>query len=179
MRRAGNHTILFDSPPSVLSFASIASKKEAAGPMAAYIDILNDDSMFGRQTWEKAESSMQQAGAEKALAKAELSPKEIDCLFAGDLLNQCIGSHYGLSEIGIPFVGLYSACATMAEGIAAASVFVEGGACERAMAVTSSHFCSAERQYRFPLRQHSLSPTQRPYPRWSACRRKQRARFRR
>ncbi len=151
MRRQGTHTIVFESPPSVVNFAAIASKKESMGPLAKYFDIINADSMFGQQSWEKAESSMQQEVAEKALSKARLSPQEIGCLFAGDLLNQCIGSHYGLSEIGIPFMGIYSACATMAQGIAACAVFVEAGAAEKAMAVTSSHFCSAERQFRFPL----------------------------
>jgi len=151
MQRLGKNTVKFDHPPSVIGFASIASKKEAEGPMAGYIDILNDDPMFGQQTWEKAESQMQRDVAEKALGKASLDPGKIEYLFAGDLLNQCIGSHYGLLEIGIPFAGLYSACATMAEGLALASVFVESKAAERAMVVTSSHFCSSERQYRFPL----------------------------
>lgn len=140
-----------DNPASVVNFAAVASKKEAEGPMAKYIDILNNDSMFGQQTWEKAESRMQQEVAEKALDKAGLSSNSIGCLFAGDLLNQCIGSHYGLAETGIPFLGLYSACATMAEGLALSAIMVEAGAVENAMVVTSSHFCSAERQYRFPL----------------------------
>lgn len=151
MQRIGKYTLKFDMPPSILNFASIASKKEAEGPMAKYIDILNNDSMFGQQTWEKAESRMQQEVAEKVLDKACLTPDKIGYLFAGDLLNQCIGSSYGLAEIGIPFLGLYSACATMAEGIGLSAMLVEAGACENAMAVTSSHFCSAERQYRFPL----------------------------
>lgn len=151
MQRIGKYTLKLDTPPSVVNFAAIASKKEAEGPMAKYIDILNNDSMFGQQTWEKAESRMQQEVAEKALDKAGLSPDKIGYLFAGDLLNQCIGSNYGLAEIGIPFFGLYSACATMAEGLALSAMLVDAGACDNAMAVTSSHFCSAERQYRFPL----------------------------
>ncbi|MCL2033656.1 MAG: stage V sporulation protein AD [Oscillospiraceae bacterium] len=151
MQRLGKNTIKFNHPPSVIGFASIASKKESEGPMAQYIDILSKDPMFGQQTWEKAESQMQRDVALKALEKAKLSPGNIDCLFAGDLLNQCIGSHYGLLELGIPFMGLYSACATMAESLISAAVFVESKAADHAMAVTSSHFCSAEKQYRFPL----------------------------
>ncbi len=151
MTRMGKYTLKLDTPVSVLNFASIASKKEAEGPMAKYIDILNNDSMFGQQTWEKAESRMQQEVVEKALSKANLTRDEIGYLFAGDLLNQCIGSNYGLAEVGIPLLGLYSACATMAEGLAMSSIFVEANACEKAMAVTSSHFCSSERQFRFPL----------------------------
>lgn len=151
MTRVGKYTLRLDTAPAVLNFAALASKKESEGPMAQYIDILNKDSMFGQQSWEKAESRMQQEVAEKALGKAGLAPSDIQYLFAGDLLNQCIGSHYGLREIGIPFLGIYGACSTMSEGLALASVFLEGGACDRAMVVTSSHFCSAERQYRFPL----------------------------
>lgn len=151
MTRLGKYTLRLDSAPSVTGYAAIASKKEAEGPFAREIDIINEDYYFGQQTWEKAESRMQQEVAEKALAKASLSAGQVQYVFAGDLLNQCIGSHYGLRDIGIPFWGLYGACSTMAESLALASVFVESGAAEFAMAVTSSHFCSAERQYRFPL----------------------------
>jgi stage V sporulation protein AD len=149
--RIGKYTLKLDTAPSVVGFAAVASKKEAEGPMAPYIDTLNNDPFFGQKTWELAESRMQQEVAEIALHKAGLSPTEIQYLFAGDLLNQCIGSHYGLREIGIPYLGLYSACATMAEGLALAALFTEAGFGANAMAVTSSHFCSAERQYRFPL----------------------------
>lgn len=149
--KVGKYTLRLDSAPSVTGFAAVASKKEAEGPMAGYIDQLNDDSMFGQKTWEAAESRMQQEVAEIALKKANLSPGDVDYLFAGDLLNQCIGSHYGLRETGIPFLGLYSACATMAESLSLASLFLEAGIASNTMAVTSSHFCSAERQYRFPL----------------------------
>ncbi|WRS28334.1 stage V sporulation protein AD [Oscillospiraceae bacterium MB08-C2-2] len=149
--KAGKRTIRLDSSPCVLSYASVASKKESEGPMAKYFDIVNVDSFFGQQSWEKAESRMQQLVAEKALEKAGLSPDKVDMIFAGDLLNQCIGSHYGLRELGIPLSGLYSACATMAQSLAMAAMMVEGGLCATTMAVTSSHFCSAERQFRFPL----------------------------
>jgi len=151
VERVGKYTMKLQSAPSVLSYASIASKKESEGPMAPYIDIINQDSMFGQTSWEKAESRMQQEVAEQALAKGNLSTGQIDCLFGGDLLNQCIGSHYGLRDLGIPFVGVYGACSTMAETLALAALFVEGGIASRTMAVTSSHFCSSERQFRFPL----------------------------
>jgi len=151
VERIGNYTMKLAGAPSVLSFAAVASKKESEGPMASYIDIINQDSMFGQTTWEKAESSMQQEAANKALTKAQLSPGQIDVLFAGDLLNQCIGSHYGLRDLGIPFVGIYGACSNMAESLGLAALFVESAIAGNAMAVTSSHFCSAERQFRFPL----------------------------
>ena len=151
IRRQGEYTLILESAPSVVGYAAIGSKKESEGPMARYIDILNDDSMFGQTTWEKAESRIQQEVAEKALSKCNLSPGEIQYAFAGDLLNQCIGSHYGLREIGIPFFGLYGACSTMAESLSLASIFVESSAAQYALALTSSHFCSSERQFRFPL----------------------------
>lgn len=149
--KIGKYTIRLDRGPSIEGFASIASKKEAEGPLASYIDMLNTDSTFGQKTWELAESRMQQEVAEIALKKCGLSPTDIDFLFAGDLLNQCIGSHYGLRETGIPFLGLFSACSTMAEGLALGALFLETGLATHTMAVTSSHFCAAERQFRFPL----------------------------
>jgi len=149
--KIGKHTLRLDSSPSVVGFAAVASKKEAEGPMASYIDELNNDSFFGQKTWELAESRMQQEVAEIALKKSGLSPADIGYIFAGDLLNQCIGSHYGLRETGIPLFGLYSACSTMAEGLALASIFIDAGIGGYTMALTSSHFCAAERQYRFPL----------------------------
>ena len=150
-KKQGKYTIVLENAPSVQGFAAIGSKKESEGPMANYIDILNQDALFGQSSWEKAESRMQQEVAEKALSKCSLSPDAVDYVFAGDLLNQCIGSHYGLREIGIPLVGIYSACGTMAEGLALAGIFVDSGAATNAMAITSSHFCSSERQFRYPL----------------------------
>lgn len=149
--RQGNYTIQMDGSPSVAGYAAIASKKEAEGPLANYIDIINKDSYFGQSSWEKAESAMQQQAAQKALEKCGLSAQNIDCVFAGDLLNQCIGSNYGLRDLGIPYLGVFGACSTMAEGLGLAGVFVETGTARNAMAVTSSHFCSAERQFRYPL----------------------------
>ena len=149
--RIGTYTLRLDQSPSVLGFASVASKKESEGPMAPYIDLLCDDSTFGETSWEKAESRIQKDAVNMALEKCGLSTAQIQYLFAGDLLNQCISSTYGLRDLGIPFWGLYGACSTMAEGLSLASLFVEGGFADRCLAVTSSHFCSAERQFRFPL----------------------------
>ncbi|WP_312643876.1 stage V sporulation protein AD [Hydrogenoanaerobacterium sp.] len=149
--KLGAHTLRLDSTPSVLSFAAVASKKEGEGPLGNKFDILNDDTSFGQQSWEKAESQMQKLCVNKALEKANLSPDAIDYMFAGDLLNQCIGSHYGLRDLSIPFLGLYGACSTMAESLALSSMFVDSGLANQCVAVTSSHFCSAERQFRFPL----------------------------
>lgn len=114
-------------------------------------DYINDDSYFGEKTWEKAESTMQKMTLNKALEKAALPLSAVEFIFAGDLLNQCIGSAFSLRDMGIPFFGLYGACSTMAESLALAAMTIDGGFADCTAAVTSSHFCSAERQFRFPL----------------------------
>lgn len=150
-KRLGRSTFRTDDPPSALGFAAAGGKKEGEGPLGGEFDLLNTDTSFGEETWEKAESRLQLDAVQKALEKAKLSPAEIDLIFAGDLLNQCVGSTYGLRALEIPFLGVYGACSTMAESLCLASLFVDSRLAERAVAVTSSHFCSAERQFRFPL----------------------------
>ena len=150
-KRIGRRTVALQTPPSVLSFANIGGRMEGQGPLAKYFDELCDDSFFGEKTWEKAEATMQRRVLRRALEQAGLKPGDVDYVLAGDLLNQCIGSSFGLRELGIPFFGLYGACSTMGEGLALASMTLDGGFGEWAAALTSSHFCSAERQFRFPL----------------------------
>lgn len=149
--RIGTHTIVLDKPPCIRATAAVGSKKEGEGPLGDSFDLISEDAYFAQESWEKAESTMQNQAVTKALEKAKLTPQEIDCAFAGDLLNQCVGSSYSMRQLGIPFLGLYGACSTMAESLAVSSVFLDGGAVNRAVACTSSHYCSAERQYRFPL----------------------------
>lgn len=150
-KRVGRYTIRMDQPPSMMGYASVVGKKEGDGPFADEFDQIEEDTTFGEKTWEKAESRMQNDALNKALRKANITPGTVDIIFAGDLLNQCIGTSYGLREFGIPFAGLYGACSTMAESLAMAAIFVEGNFANVAAALTSSHFCSAERQYRLPL----------------------------
>ena len=150
-KRTGQRTIALGVPPSVLSFANIGGKFEAQGPLSGYFDELSQDSFFGEKTWEKAESAMQKRVVQRALDQARLKPKDIHYILAGDLLNQCIGSSFGLRELGIPFYGLYGACSTMGESLSLAAMLIDGGFAERTAAVTSSHFCTAERQYRMPV----------------------------
>ena len=149
--RVGKYTLILENTPSVESFAAVGSKKEGKGPLADCFDLLVEDSRFGEKTWEKAENRIQREAMNHALAKGGFDPEDIDYVFAGDLLNQCISSSFSLRELGIPFYGLYGACSTMAESLSLASVFVDSGAAARCAAVTSSHFCSAERQFRYPL----------------------------
>lgn len=145
------NTFIMTTTPSIKGFAAIVGKKEGEGPLATDFDLINDDATMGEASWEKAESRLQKDAVNKALEKSQLSTADINVLFAGDLLNQCVGSSFGLRELNIPFLGLYGACSTMAEGLLLAGLFVDNSLADYAAAVTSSHFCSAERQFRFPL----------------------------
>lgn len=138
-------------PPSIISSYSVVGKKEMDGPLGNLFDEHCDDNKFGMDTWEKAEGEMQKRALIGALKKANISDTGVDILLSGDLLNQCVGSNYGLLDFDIPFVGLYGACSTCAEGLALASCLYSGGIFDLCGTVTSSHFCSSERQFRFPL----------------------------
>lgn len=138
-------------PPSVLASAAVVGNKEFSGPLGADFDMHCADDRFGMDTWEKAESEMQRIAFGLALKKAECAPTDINALFAGDLLNQCTGSSFGLLDYGIPYFGLYGACSTLAESMILCALTVGSGIFRRAGAVCSSHFCSAERQFRFPV----------------------------
>lgn len=154
----GKRTIIFNNKPRIISYGSIVGKKEHEGPLGKEFDEYTIDSFFGEDSFEKAESKLQKTAVQIALDRANLKDKDIDVMFAGDLLNRCIGSSFGNKERPIPFVGLYGACSTMALSVALASFFVDSTGAEKALAVTSSHFCSAERQYRFPLNYGSQRP---------------------
>lgn len=148
--KQGKQTYLFEKPPAFAGFAAIGSKREGDGPLGEYFDVIDPDSTFGQKSWERAESRLHHDTIELAVKKAGLSYADLDCLMAGDLLNQCIGATFGVRELGIPYLGIYGACSTMAEGLLLSSFLAESGL--RYLAVsTSSHFCTAERQYRFPL----------------------------
>ncbi|MCQ2514991.1 MAG: stage V sporulation protein AD [Ruminococcus sp.] len=151
IHRIGANTIGFEEMPSIIGSFGIAGKLEAQGPLAECFDKIIYDSYNGKDTYEQAESNLQSEAVSGALNKAGVSAEEVDYIFAGDLLNQCIGSSYGLIGFEIPYLGQYGACSTMAQGLIMSAVYVESGAARVATCVTSSHFCSAERQYRFPL----------------------------
>ena len=143
--------ILFDRPPSVEAWAAVGGKKEGEGPLAAGFDLLFEDNRLGQPTWEKAESELQRQCMEQLLRRAGLAPDALSLVFGGDLQCQCTASHYAMRQLDVPFAGLYGACSTMAEGLALAACFAACGLADRAAALTSSHFCTAERQYRTPL----------------------------
>ena len=143
--------IKLNNPVYILSSAAIGSNKEKEGPLGEYFDITDSDVKFGKKTFEAGESEMQRLSLNTALKKAKIHHKELKAILAGDLLNQCVSSTYGLIEFDIPFLGLFGACSTMAESLALGSLLIDGGHFDKIGAVTSSHFCSAERQFRFPL----------------------------
>ena len=157
-------TIKLKTPVSILSSASVAGVKEGLGPLKNFYDKVLEDAEWGEKTWEKTESKMQTFAVTKALEKANLKPEDVNCIFAGDLLNQCIASSFGLRNLEIPFFGLYGACSTMAESTSLASITVSSGYADYAVAVTSSHFCTAERQYRQPLEYGGQRP---PSAQWT------------
>ena len=150
-KRLGKQTVRMQNGVGIAGYASIAGKKEGEGPLRHYFDILMDDAEWGERTWEKTESKMQKSAVAHAVEKAGINLSDINYIFAGDLLNQCIGSSFGLRELEIPFLGVYGACSTMAETLGLAAMTVDGGFADCSAAVTSSHFCTAERQYRTPL----------------------------
>lgn len=150
-KHRGQQSFLFEDPPSIKAWASVAGKKESEGPLGNTFDIVSCDTYFNQKTWEQAEESMQASALDILLKKAEISKKDINIVFSGDLLNQCIGSSFPLRNTKIPHIGLYGACSTMAEALLVASVAVSGDFVDNAIAMSSSHFASCERQYRFPL----------------------------
>ena len=140
-----------DLDAAVIASATAVGKKETDGPLGTLFDLCDDTDRFGAKTWESAESEMQRMAFNTVLSKAELKDTDVGALFAGDLLNQCVGSAYGLLSFDVPYFGLYGACSTCAESLLLSSVMVSHGVFEHCAAVTSSHYCAAERQYRTPI----------------------------
>lgn len=149
--RRGKQSFVHPNPPVITTWASVAGKKESEGPLANEFDKTSKDTYFGQKTWEQGEKRMQQMALEILAEKSGMSERDFELVFSGDLLNQCIGSSFTLRNTGIPHLGLYGACSTMAESLLLASMAVSGGFADQVVAMTSSHFASSERQYRFPL----------------------------
>ncbi len=151
VKKVGAQSAEFTKSPAIAGFASVAGKKENEGPLRGLFDYVSEDSYFGEKTWEKAETFMQRKAFELACASAKAEAADMDYIFAGDLLNQCIASAFAFRECRVPYFGLYGACSTMAESLSLAAMAVDGGFASKAAAICSSHFCTAERQFRFPL----------------------------
>ena len=151
MQKIGKQTVKFDAPPTIVQTASIVGPKEADGPLASYFDNCLEDEFWGENSWEKAESKIIKETVNTVVSKSGLPSDKIDYCFAGDLLNQCISSSFGLRELNIPFFGIFGACSTFVEALMLGAIFTESGAGENVICAASSHFCSAEKQFRFPL----------------------------
>lgn len=150
---------------SVSNCAAVVGKAEEMGPYGNEFDEIIENNKGNADTWEQAEAMLQKKAVEHTLKKGALTPDMIDLVFAGDLLNQCVGSSYGLKDYYMPFLGIYGACSTFAEGLLLAAAMVNAGYAKRTLAVTSSHFSSAERQFRFPLNYGGVRP---PTAQWTA-----------
>jgi len=150
-KRIGKQTLRLDKPVGIIATAAVAGPKEGEGPLASYFDQVMEDELCGETSWEKAESRMVHDAIALAIRKAKLNTDEIDFVLAGDLLNQSAGTTFGVREIGRPFLGLYGACSTMGESLCVGAMLVDGGFAGHVVCSASSHFCAAEKQFRFPL----------------------------
>ncbi len=150
-KMVGKQSIIFRDPPYIISASSVAGKKEGEGPLGHLFDLIHEDPMVGKKTWEEAESELMKQSAEKALEKAGLKSQDIRYLVGGDLLGQLIATSFGIVDLEIPTLGIYGACSTMGEAMTIGAILVDGGFADNVMAITSSHFAGAEKQFRFPL----------------------------
>lgn len=158
-----NKTVIFEKPPVITGSAGVVGKKEGEGPLRNHFDIIYEDTTMGQDSFELAESAMQHAAIVRALSNAGKSPSDVRFAMTGDLLDQCVGSCFALKDLQIPFVGMYGACSTMALTLANCAMLVDGGA-KCCVSGASSHFCSSERQFRFPLEYGTQRP---PTAQWT------------
>ncbi len=163
-KRLGKQTVQLPSCPSIIAHAGVAGKKEGEGPLKSCFDFISDDSYFGEKTWEKAESHMIKQCFSIVCDKAKLAPSALDYVFAGDLLKQCVSSAFAMKDSSVPYFGVYGACSTMVESLSLGAMMVDGGYANTVCALTGSHFCFAERQYRFPLEYGGQRP---PTAQWT------------
>lgn len=162
MQKIGK-TVIFDSPPKIIGYAGVAGKKEGEGPLGKDFDQIFEDTSLGQQSYELAESAMLHDAIIRSLANAEVSSSDVDFVLSGDLLDQCMGSAFALKDLEIPSIGLFGACSTMALSLCVGSMLIDGGA-NCVVSATSSHFCSSERQFRFPLEYGGQRP---PTSQWT------------
>lgn len=165
MRRAGRRTFVYEQRPSVRAAAAIAGPKEGQGPLGADFDVVLPDDLLGMASWEQAESEMLRRAVDLCASKAGVTIKAVDLLLAGDLQDQITASGFAARALGIPFFGLYGACSTFIESMVLGGALVDGGLADRVVCAASSHFCAAERQYRFPLELGNQRP---PSAQWTA-----------
>ncbi|MBO5036449.1 MAG: stage V sporulation protein AD [Clostridia bacterium] len=163
-KKIGSGTFILSSPVKITQFEAVVGQKEHEGPLGSNFLYWSDDEYFGQKSFEKAETYIQKEAMNHVIEKSGFSAKDIEFIFAGDLLNQCAGSNFCVRDIAVQFFGLYGACSTMAEALILGSMVIDGGFADRTLALTSSHFCSAERQFRFPLEYGAQRP---PAAQWT------------
>lgn len=156
-------TVFFDTQPIITGSAGVVGKKEGEGPLRGDFDMIFEDTTMGKESFELAESAMLHDSIIRALSNAQRSPADVDFVMTGDLLDQCVGSCFALKDLQIPFIGMYGACSTMALTLASCAMLVDGGA-NCCVGGASSHFCSSERQFRFPLEYGGQRP---PTAQWT------------
>lgn len=161
----GKQSVIFQNTPFIKSYASIAGKKEAEGPLGRYFDQTEPDEYFGQKSFEAGESELLKRTVNLAFSKCGKVPSDADVLFSGDLLNQCVSSIYAIRDMNVPYIGIYGACSTMAEGLMLSALSIASGFANLSANATSSHFCCAERQFRFPLEYGSQRP---PTAQWTS-----------
>lgn len=147
----GSQSVRLERCPVITAAAATVGTKEGEGPLKEWFDVILEDNLAGQDSWEKAESEIARQNISLAIQKAGLKNEDIDYILTGDLLNQCCGSTYGIRDMGIPYFGVFGACSTMGEAMSLGALLIDGGGAKRVVAAASSHFCSAEKQFRFPL----------------------------
>jgi stage V sporulation protein AD len=162
--KIGERTLQFQNRPSINGFYTVVGKKEGEGPLNDWFDRILDDAHYGEKSWEKAESKMVLTAATGAMENADITNSLIDLYLGGDLINQCVTTNFALRQLGIPYLGLYGACSTMAESLIFGAGLIDGGHIYNVLCGTSSHFCTAERQYRYPLEYGGQRP---PTSQWT------------
>ena len=163
-KKIGKQTVKLSKPVTISSTYSIVGPKEGEGPLAKYFDMIIEDEYWGEKTWEKAESKIVKECIAGCLGKEKLSNDDIDYMFSGDLLNQCVSSCFGVRERQIPYFGIFGACSTFVEGMSLGAMLIDGEMADNVLFSTSSHFCSAEKQFRFPLELGNQRP---PSAQWT------------
>jgi stage V sporulation protein AD len=164
LKKIGNQSFALANPVNIVSTACIVGPKEKDGPLSEFFDQALEDEFWGENSWEKAESKFIKETVNLAVSKSGIAQKDMDFCFAGDLLNQCISSSFGLREINIPFFGIFGACSTFVEGLTLGSIAIDGDFATNVICASSSHFCSAEKQFRFPLELGNQRP---PSSQWT------------
>jgi len=150
-KRIGKQTVIFANPVAILTTSSVVGPKEGEGPLSAFFDKVESDPLFSQDSWEKAESKFLKTSIELGISKAGIAKEQLDYIISGDLLNQNISSTFGIRELERPFLGIFGACSAMGEAMSIGAMLIDGGFAEYTAVAASSHFCAAEKQFRFPL----------------------------